>query len=363
MKLKTFFILNFLSFGIISNAQKDFRQGYVILNSGDTLKGEIDCRGDNLMGSVCSFRPGHKNPVTMYNPGDILSYRVDATRYFASKSIKTNNGNTMVFLEFLVKGKINIYYYRNEVAYRYFIEKDSVGLTELPYEKSIKYNEQGEYEYVSREHIGILNYYLKDAPGIQTQIQNIHKPDHQNLIRLMKLYYKTVCKDVKCIEYEKYSPAIRIALEPTFAFVRYREASLTVSEFGGHAYFWLPRTSEKLYFKTGFIVQPVSYMNEKFVFYRIPLQFQYLYPSKIFIPKISYGLNIILSDYDRETGSLYINHTLSINPGFMYKLRNSIYASFNLNTDFTPLTDLFKYKSLKFNLISYSVEVGIYFKI
>lgn len=55
---------------------------------------------------------------------------------------------------------------------------------------------------------------------------------------------------------------------------------------------WMPRTNEKMYFRTGIIFSnPVTNYGRKSNF-KIPLQIEYIYPKGIFVPKIAFGFNL-----------------------------------------------------------------------
>src|SRR5690606_8936442 len=74
MNIKKTIILALCLSAHMASAQADFRPGYVIKAPGDTLYGEIDYRGDLLMGSVCRFRNEHKETKD-YTPHDIFAFR------------------------------------------------------------------------------------------------------------------------------------------------------------------------------------------------------------------------------------------------------------------------------------------------
>ena len=104
----------------VLKAQTDFREGFIIDLKNDTLIGEINYRGDILMGEVCLFKSNKDGTITKFEPKDILGYRYKDDRYFITKQIE----NKPVFLEFLIKGKINVFYLRNKGGDHYFIEKE-----------------------------------------------------------------------------------------------------------------------------------------------------------------------------------------------------------------------------------------------
>ncbi|MDX2248115.1 MAG: hypothetical protein SF052_15120 [Bacteroidia bacterium] len=51
-------------------AQKDLRPGYIITLENDTVKGEIDYRGDILMGDVCRFIYAGQKEIIEFKPGE-----------------------------------------------------------------------------------------------------------------------------------------------------------------------------------------------------------------------------------------------------------------------------------------------------
>ena len=124
-------------------AQTDFRTGYIIDFKNDTLTGDIDYRGDILMGQVCVFKTQINGHITRYSPEDITGFRFKNDKFFVAKEIKGKK----VFLEFLIKGKISIYYFRDSEGDHYFIEKIAGKLVELPYKEGIKYDNKIGYRH------------------------------------------------------------------------------------------------------------------------------------------------------------------------------------------------------------------------
>lgn len=159
MKIKRLLFLGLLFTAGLINAQTDFRAGYVIKENNDTLLGEIDYRGDLLMSEICRFRLNDKGKEVEYSPNDIVAYRFNESKYFVSKEF---NGKK-IFLEFLIKGQINIYYLRDDSGDHYFLEKEGTKIIEIPYEEGIRYKDDVPYFYKSTKHIGLLNYYMQDA--------------------------------------------------------------------------------------------------------------------------------------------------------------------------------------------------------
>ena len=215
-------IICLLLFAPILNAQTDFRPGYVIDFSGDTLYGDIDYRGDMLMGSICRLQI-HEGEITEYSPYDIAGFRFIDSKFFVSKEIS----GKMVFLEYLINGKVSIFYLRDDLGDHYYIDKDGLGITELLYEEGVKSvnlhktvyenTETEEIMFNTTKHIGYLKVYMQDYPEIFSKIESLQKPDQAPLIRLAEKYHNGVCPDEMCVVYEKKLPLIHFALEPYWA--------------------------------------------------------------------------------------------------------------------------------------------------
>ena len=332
-------------------AQTDFQPGFVVTNSFDTLYGEIDYRSDQLMGAVCKFRkPGGKE-ATEYKPGDIHGYRFIDSKHYITKEVD----NQLVFLEFLINGEVDIYYLRNDEGDHYFIDKEGVRLSKIPYEEGIVYQDGKHGLYKSTKHINLINAYMGDAPGLYNRILEIGKPDHQNLIELAQDYHNIVCSTYSCIVYEKKIPRISLSIEPVIGFTKYKDLSDAVVEFGAILYIWAPRTSERLYFKTGLLYHRLTEAPESPTVYKIPLQIQYLYPGKKLQPNVSLGMNYFTLNAE---GFKDYSHTITLNGGVNYKIHNGFGLSLHFNSDYTPFSYTTE-KDAKFGLVSYSALVGV----
>ena len=59
----------------LTHAQAIFRAGYVLPLNADTLKGEVDARGDQRNARLARFRPAG-GTVTEYTPGQLRAYGI-----------------------------------------------------------------------------------------------------------------------------------------------------------------------------------------------------------------------------------------------------------------------------------------------
>jgi len=276
---------------VLLKAQTDFRSGYIIKTNGDTLYGEIDYRNDLLMSRICKFKD-IDNQIVEYYPNDIKAFRFINSKYYVSREINKKK----VFLEYLIKGKINIYYMRDDIGDHYYLDNDETELIEMPYEEGIKYVGDTLVFYQTKKHIGLLTYYMKDAPRFQQKINSVKKPEHHSLIKLAEDYHNAVCEGEKCIIYEKRKPVLKINMEVIAGIVNFENGNDIIDKYylqsGVLLHFWMPRSNEKLYFKTGFLYSQVENTDgKKYGSIRIPTHIGYFAPKTYRIrPSFSIGL-------------------------------------------------------------------------
>ncbi len=289
------FSLVFLFSTQILLAQSDFRVGFLVKKNGDTLRGKIDYRGDMLMKNTCRFRAQNSISVTDFTPDELMAFRFEDSKYFISKEWEGKK----IFLEYLINAKVNIYYYRNGEGDHYLIEKEGERMSEFQKEEEIVVRNGVRYFQKRTKHINLLGYYMQDAPELVDKIKNVEKPEHESLIKIAKQYHAAVCKDKACVIYEKKHPIAKINPEIIAGILAVKSPDLrdgvTEDKFmvgGILANIWLPRSNEKLYFRTGIIYSSLTFTDgQKRGFYKIPLHLCYQVPTKIFIkPFASIGL-------------------------------------------------------------------------
>lgn len=395
MKLKSLILVGFLFSIVALNAQTEFRPGYIISLTGDTIYGEIDYRGDFLMSRLCKFK-SKNDTIIDYSPDDIAAYRFIDSKYYVPREIEGKN----VFLEYLIKGKANIYYMRDINGDHYYIDKEDMDLMEIPYDESIIYTDDKAKVLKSTKHIGVLNYFMQDAPKFQSQIKSLNKPDRRNLIKLAKSYHNIVCEDEQCVIYERTAKSkyesIKITPEIVMGVSKYSNVrdfysgydikyapysvfivnvAPSVSPYGHKViidmyhynnyqihtglitHISLPKYSEKFHLRTGFLFSQLkfkiynskdSYQDRTVNYFKIPLQIEYIYHKGLVRPRIAYGPNVYLSK----------QMTVSCDVGANIKLSNSFYISATSDFEFIPTVVLFPRK-----LFSYSLKLGVLYNI
>lgn len=303
--LKLFFLTFLISTGFL-HAQPDYRPGYVIENTGDTIYGEIDYRGDWISGRICRFKTTNY-AIEQYTPYDIKAYRFIEGKYYVSEVV----GGKRVFLEYLIKGMVNIYYLRDENGDHYYLDKENVRLTEIPFEEGIRILDERMVFYRSKKHYGVLNYYMQDAPEFQSRIEAVQIPDHNSLIKLAEDYHNMVCEGDRCIIYEKQLPFISVNLETVFGIVNFENQKYIKDQnyflTGVIANIRMPRINEKIYLKTGYLYSRIDSLGGGEVSYKqIPFHFGYIAPQTyrvrpmcsigILTPSYSAGVAIKMND-------------------------------------------------------------------
>lgn len=292
-KLFFAFTVAFLLFLPCSKAQFDFRPGYLILNSGDTLHTEIGFRGDKLMALEVKYRDA-EGKVQSYDPGEIKGYRMEDNRYFVSKRLE----GRMYFAEFLVDGILDIYYLRGEDSDKYYAEKDGAPLTEIKFEEGIRKRKADNIEekYKTTFHVGILKKMTEETPEIHNRIERMERPKHNNLVKVAEAYHDIVCTDgTECLTYYQKPPAFKVLAEihaGRTELLRVDDDEVIQSYFapGIILNVGLPRTHEKFALRLGALFVDGELIGSDRTIIKIPLQVQYLGTQGFFRPNIAYGL-------------------------------------------------------------------------
>lgn len=332
----------------ICNAQTEFRPGYIVLKDKDTLFGEIDYRSDKIMARVCKFKKD--KTVLKYSPFDIESYRFTDGKYFVSKKV---NGKS-VFLQFLIEGRLNVYYYQDDKSNDsfYFLENEKGDFKEIPYKEEVVLINGKYYDQKSLRYKGFLTVFTAEAPELQSEINAIEKPGHDNLIKLAKDYHNSVCDTEKCIVYEAKHRKSKVSLEMQAGVFKFTTNEITesvvdktVSQVGVIAHFSIPSLGDKWYLKTGLLHSKLSYSNTSESMYTVPFHIEYIHFKGRVRPKFSYGPNF------NEIAST------SLNVGVNVQLSESFFWSINTSLDFKG-----RYLFLPGKSIGGSVNTGLFIK-
>ncbi|MDR0874462.1 MAG: hypothetical protein LBN27_13530 [Prevotellaceae bacterium] len=207
--MKRYYILTVLLLQVLfAFAQSNYKEGYVITNNNDTLRGWIDYRTDKMNAQICNFKRNieDKEP-TAYKPGDIIGFRFSQEgKFYVTRSIEIEKRQPQtVFLEYLVQGLMNLYFYtdENDLSYYIFEDRDTGKMTYTTKKPDeITTTENGQYNKPDNRYRSILAYTFKDYESIKKEAQKLDFK-HSSMIDLAKDYHKLVCTtDEECIEFE-----------------------------------------------------------------------------------------------------------------------------------------------------------------
>lgn len=241
-------------------AQTDFREGYYITLENDTVFGLVDYRGEVKNSQVCIFKQEELSAPVKFEPTEIQGYRFIDGKFYISNQINTANEEKTVFLEFLVNGITNLYFYRDINNYMYFIEDKNGKLLLLSNEVITSNIEgKGEVQRNSNKYIGVLRATFADCKEIQPQINNVGL-GHKSLIEITKSYHNYVCDTEECIVYEKKVPSAKVRFAPVLK-TGVANFHFDNSIFSNFAF------NTEVYFGAGFLMSTVfPGINEKLSF-------------------------------------------------------------------------------------------------
>jgi hypothetical protein len=320
-------------------SQSEFKDGFIISNTNDTIFGKINMMSNYRNSKTCEFIQNDSETTQSYSPGDIKGYRIEGLKYYVSKEIPLQNKKTLVFLEFLVQGIVNLYYYRDPLFEHYFIEKNG-NLILLSNENKTLLTDGGvEYTTQSNQYKGALNYAFQDSKEFQ-KIVNKTNFSYNSLISGTKAYHNSVCDEYSCIDYTR-STKLILFFEPVAGFImsdfRYKTSSDKVFDYqpviGANIRYISNRFRNLWSFSTGLHYSRNNYFGEfansmftsndlfgismKYSILRLPLMLEYTMNTKKIQPFVYLGyvfsiqLNVekkltdVYYDYAFETRTEY----------------------------------------------------------
>lgn len=198
---QTILFITFLMLIIFEiDGQSDFRVGYIIGHQNDTSFGYIDYRTSKKNSLACIFKKHIDSVQIKYNPDDIKAYRFNSGKYYVSKIPPFDS--TLHFLEYLIDGIVDIYFYEDNNGEHYFIQKEGEELQELKNATKETIVNGSTYMYESKEYIGILKTNFEDSPELMKKAEKVGLY-HNDLIKIAEDYHYEICNDDECIIFAK----------------------------------------------------------------------------------------------------------------------------------------------------------------
>ena len=125
-----------LIFSLSTAAQRNFQPGYVVLRSGDTLRGQIDFREWGVSPRNIIFQRTQAGPNTIYAPSDLLSFSVAGEMYagytvriyplsldpvvVVSEGFSSTPYEKSIFMRMIAGGMLNLYYFKDSTSTEYY---------------------------------------------------------------------------------------------------------------------------------------------------------------------------------------------------------------------------------------------------
>lgn len=197
IKFTLLFILSFYLSIDISFGQSSYKPGFLINLNGDTLRGEIEYKYNNLNRRPCTFKAGDN--ITEYLPGQIKGFGIDNEKTFKSNIVKE------LFVEVLIIGELSLYKYDNI----FYMQKrqDSVYKIESKI-ALVTINGKEGYRETSKWK-GIISFLISDCLSDPKYISNILL-EERPLTKLTASYNN--CKSSDQVIYKKDKAWIKVTL-------------------------------------------------------------------------------------------------------------------------------------------------------
>ena len=347
MKLRILFTFLLLSLCLTATfAQSNFRRGFIITNEQDTVSGWIDFRTDVRNMQVCDFRETETGETRTFLPGEIFGYRFyDEGKFYVSREIMINNAPRTVFLEFIVQGMMNLYYYIEtlphtlEVVEHYFFE-DAAGRMIPASRRSnthIRGNDGILRERKDLRYRGAIRYIFNEHETIAKQADGL-RFNHQTMINLAREYHDLTCPiGEECIIFETqqhkgYFEKFKFSV---YGGVFSPADTKTVPIVGGRLNIYAPRIGESLSVQVDLGIVRLSDTNHTTYIFPLQLGAKYAFLENHKIrPTIGGGALFF-------TGiGMGISQTAKAEYGFFISLYASLGVEFHINDKHAIFVDV-----------------------
>ena len=279
-KTALFIVLFVLTFELIS--QDNFEKGYLVKMDNDTLAGMVKYQGKTNNCSSCVFKNSEDETIE-YGPQSILAYGFSNGEAFRSKHIETNNQEQFgVFLQLILDGKVRLFVYNDSLySERIFIEKDSLGISELRIVERNVGNTNDIYKY--KEYTGYLKYYLADSKTpLDIDHTKLRLKDIQELLSTYNSQFSTPSKSypLKMKTKKREKPLVfGIGVGMIYAFGSYHIKGDHPSSISyDNAHFNYPGAFLNLSFKFPYFFQGKFSVNTGLGYQKLNYKLEYVWP-------------------------------------------------------------------------------------
>ncbi len=324
-KLITLLILAILSIHG-AKSQSNFLDGFILTSEKDTLFGKIDNKDYYSNSQFCDFKSAKSETITRFYPEKIYGYRFTQGKYYVSKTIEKDEKQVRIFLEYIIHGRLDIYFYLDSKNQNHFYaSKDSSQIKELKYSEKTEIIDGKMMMHESKDYIGILNYFTQDCQSIKSDIPKLNELDHKKMINFASRYHKITCPDEKCQIYEKkilHKIKLNLSGGESYHFANSFSSRQKMNPlYGFDLLFQQSQQSEKVYLGIG-----VCYSQDVKGFFakdlKIPISIHYINPKL--------GLSPLFS-YQFDANFAFISQTMNV--GLNYQMKScSVFLVADLTT-------------------------------
>jgi len=215
MKRAYSLILLFLFSILFAHSQGNFKPGYIVTNTLDTIKGLVDYRTEGENAIACRFKINDNEKVQIFQPSQITGfYFTNEQTYYVSKTFVIKNTESTIFLEYLFKGAMNLYYYQdNRDLCSYYLFEGENGRI-IPVTSNYGDNITTDDGKVIAEYRnnGVLKYVFRNCEPLMKRIEKTQFK-HEDMIKLVKEYNILNGNNRKQFEFEKVIEKRRIKMD------------------------------------------------------------------------------------------------------------------------------------------------------
>ncbi|SFG22217.1 hypothetical protein SAMN05216383_10787 [Prevotella sp. KH2C16] len=241
-------------------AQVNPKDGYIITNEGDTIRGIVDYRSDIRNAGICSFKASGSEQYKDYLPGEIQEFRLsDNGVYYVSRSFPVEGKEKTFFAEYLIKGTVSLYHHKEGLKDYYYIVDANGRVAEIRGLERYYLNQDDKKAVIKQNMASIIGVFNK-TPEIVSKL-NHSRFKSSEISKIIKDYNLKYCVDGgECVvfEYDRQEAAsekVRFKVQAGIDFSSLTLGSDYVEDFRMHSVipvvgagleFWFSRTSHKL---------------------------------------------------------------------------------------------------------------------
>ena len=167
-------------------SQGDFRKGYIVNSTGDTIFGFVQYKDGHLANRKCAFSENGKETMAIFEPKDIKAYGFANGKAFETRKVKIEDEIMMaVFLEVKIRGLVSLYKYEKYLL----VQRNADSLQRLSNDKTEQIMPGKTTMKYSNQHIAILNTLLFDCPELRERTQKVQLVE-RHITELIEDYNK-----------------------------------------------------------------------------------------------------------------------------------------------------------------------------